>query len=183
MDNIGEILVPIIIFIIWTLASIAENKKKRKRQPAPEPAGHPVPQPSQPQQSAEGTSTTSTANPMEDLKKSLDKLFGEMSEESNAPAEEKQPVPEYEEEAEPTPEYRKEMEPAPEYRNKEVTSPVVTPKESYKERFKKEQAELSKIYESYTREGERTSVKISHESLRKAIILMEVLSPPLALRE
>lgn len=204
MDNIGEILVPIIIFIIWTLSSIAESKKKRKRQQAPKPAEFPAPQPSQSQQTGESTSSTSTANPMEDLKRSLDKLFGEMSGETNPPAQnEQQPAPEYEEETEPAPEYRREtepipeyrketepvpeyrtkMEPAPEYRKKEKAAQIPELKESYRDRFKQEQLALRKFYDNYSSDRETTGIRVTAESLRETIVLMEVLSAPVALRE
>lgn len=174
MDNLTEVLIPIFFFIIWVLSSIANAKKKRPQQPPtqkqPQPSSHrpyerpiPLPQPQRP-------SPQRSANPMDDLKRTLETIFEDMGR------------PEYEEEELEEEEYET---PTPEPKAEEVyTAPVQARpvKESYKERAKQEQIQLRRFYDNYQSE-ERSNLELSLTDLRKAVIYTEILAKPLALRE
>lgn len=149
MDNLMEILVPIIFFIIWTLSSISANKKKQQR-PAPPQRG---PLPQYPQE--ESAPPPAPANPMDDLKRTLESIFSEMAGEKPKtvepqPSEKKPPQP-----VEPPPvQVSKVREKAPKKTSLDTFFPQ-----------------------------EEVSFSVSHQELRKAIVLMEILSPPVSLRE
>jgi hypothetical protein len=151
MENLMEILIPIIFFIIWTLSSISASKKKQQ-QPAPPSKEEPYhPQESHP---------ASSANPVEDLKRTLENIFSEMAEEKletveSQPSEEK-------------PKPQKPIQSSPEQVSKAVTR-------------EKTPSQKKSIY-TFSPHEETASV-FSSQELRKAIVLMEILSPPVSMRE
>lgn len=148
MDNLMEILVPIIFFIIWTLSSISANKKKQQR-PAPPQRG---PLPQYPQESAP---PPAPANPMDDLKRTLESIFSEMAGEKP-----------------------KTVEPQPS--EKKPPQPVEPPPVQVSK--VREKAPKKTSFDTFFPQ-EEVSFSVSHQELRKAIVLMEILSPPVSLRE
>lgn len=167
MDNILEVLIPIIFFIIWIFSSIAEANKKRQRRSVP-PTGIPSPIPDRP---SSANPPPVQSNPMDELKKTLENIFGEIDQQNVEEQKEKDVLQEIEEENE---------QPSVPV---EATTVQRTVESSYKQRMKSEQEELKKFYENYRSEGEFTSMKISPETLRNSIVLMEIISPPVSLRE
>lgn len=152
MDNLIEILIPIIFFIIWTLSSISAGKKKQQR-PSPSKSGqHPLPQ--YPKKNL----PPSRANPMDDLKRTLESIFSEMSEEREEHVEPQSPQENI---------LAQTVEPPPVERPKTVARRIA-PKQ--KKSF-------------YDYPPKEVSYGLSHQELRKAIVLMEILSPPVTLRE
>ena len=147
MENLIEVLIPIIFFIIWTLSSISASKKKQ--QPAPPERG-PHPFPEYPQESPPPSST----NPVEDLKRTLESIFSEMAGESPKTVEQK-----------PSP--KKPVQPAAEPAPVQISKTVARKKTSF----------------DTSSSQEELSYRISHQELRNAIVLMEILSPPVSMRE
>ncbi len=159
MEDLLEILIPIIFFIIWTFSSLSANKKKQQRRPAPSDAG---PQP-EPQYPPPGY-PSSGSNPMEDLKRTLEDIFTEMGAERTEPVEQL-PV------EKKTPEVVQKTEP-----------PSIHRTQTYKERTQQDQKELETFYDNYAPQ-ENVTLRVSTEELRKTIVLMEILSPPVSLRD
>ncbi|NLL11966.1 MAG: hypothetical protein GX267_01040 [Fibrobacter sp.] len=148
MDNLMEILIPIIFFIIWTLSSISASKKKQQR-PAPPAERGPHPKPQYP----------SPANPMEDLKRTLENIFGELSEEEPDTVETQLSE------------------------GKKPPQPVEPPPIKVSESGVREKSPRQKTsFDSFSPQ-EEISFSVSQQELRKAIVLMEVLSPPVSMRE
>lgn len=160
MDNLSEIIVPIIIFIIWTLSSISASKKKRQRpgagQPGPQPLPHQQPQPYE-------KSPTPVSNPMDELKKKLENIFTEMG-------------------AEPESEQIPEQEPVEEKPPQVESTPISVVRKTSKQNLAQEQMDLNKFYDNYSSQ-EDAVFKVTKKELKKTVILMEILSPPVSLRE
>ncbi|NLE02981.1 MAG: hypothetical protein GX640_24185 [Fibrobacter sp.] len=153
MENLMEILIPIIFFIIWTLSSISASKKKQQK-PAPPERG-PYQQPQYPQESV----LPPPAGPVGDLKRTLETIFSEMAGERPEDVEPQPP----EEKIPPEP-----IEPPP----------VQVLKTTVREKTPRQK----KTLDTFAPQKE-VSFSVSHQELRKAIVLMEILSPPVSMRE
>ncbi len=154
MENLMEILIPIIFFIIWTLSSVSATKKKKQKTAPPERG--PYPQSQYPQESVPPPPVSS---PAEDLKRTLETIFSEMAGEKPEAVEPQQP----EEKIPPQP-----TEPPP----VQVSKPVV-----------REITPSPKTAFDTSVPQEEVSFSLSNQELRKAIILMEILSPPVSMRK
>lgn len=159
MDDLIEILIPIIFFIIWTFSSLSANKKKKQQRPAPSDAG-PQPSPQYPSPS----SPPAGSNPMEDLKRTLEDIFSDMGAEKTEPAKQL-PV---------------------EKKTPEVVLRTDTPSMHKTRTFKEKKLQVKKksekVYDTYAPQ-ENITLRVSTEELRKTIVLMEILSPPVSLRD
>jgi len=164
---------PILIFLFWVLVTVFANARKKG------PTGKPMPpaqRPSygdrqnQPQKEESGNSQIS-----EDLKRTLETIFGESS-----PVEEKIP----QQENEPV-----NKEPEPDEMQTSKESAILEEQAALQKAFSEVQQKVENIsvsapmqaYESEKVE-EDSELVLSHQELRKGIILSEILAPPVTMR-
>ncbi|MDG5815323.1 hypothetical protein QA601_09550 [Chitinispirillales bacterium ANBcel5] len=153
-----ETLLPIIIFIIWLIVTIIASSSKKRELPEEDEWHRKDTEPKEPK------SSESTTSISEELKRSLEGIFG--------PLEEPKPKPEVKR--------KKEPEKRIKVQKKVEKDPYKKAKVPYLNKQKKFPTLEEGVYE---RETEPTQPLFTSKELRNAVVLSEILQLPIALRE
>lgn len=151
-----ETLFPILIFLFWLVITFFANTKKR----------NPVPNTNKSQENShEQTQKRKEISLGEELKRSLETIFGEMGNET------KKSLPKVEKSKEN------------EKENKFVEKNIIEDQDYQilKEKASdNEQKEFENAYGPYN--DNKIPINLSHKDLRKAVILSEIIAPPVSIR-
>ncbi|HLV33159.1 MAG TPA: hypothetical protein VKY57_16445 [Chitinispirillaceae bacterium] len=159
MDESGffrllETLFPILIFLFWLLITFFANAKK----------GNPVPGTDNSSKKDSEIQTREKTPIGEELKRSLETIFGEMGGKTEKPL--------------PKAEINKKTK-----KDKEPVGVIDTHilKAGKQETKAQEQIKLENAYQPY--KENKITISLSHKDLRRAIILSEILAPPVSVRD